>query len=393
MSMDSLTASSETRDADAVEVSIIVPAMEEGENIPLLVPRIAEALKGRGYEIIIVDDGSRDHTQAVCAELSRSHPLTLLVREKPQGGVSGAVLHGMARARGTCLVVMDADLQHPPESLPQLLAPLEDGADFVIGSRYAGGGTVAGGWSLSRRLNSWVATLLARPFTGRVSDPMSGFFALRRASYLGADRLTPLGYKIGLELMCKCHVQDIREIPIHFATRRWGRSKLTAMQQIRYVEHLSRLYDFRFPRLSPIVKFIVVIACGMLAGAAIALRLHDAGWSAAQAVSASYLGAIGITALFHLRYVRTRREFLIRPQQWIDFVVFAIIEWLVCTLGAMWFDSRVGGDRLVEMFLFCYLGATIARYVLRKEFLHDIRGLRQEIRKGEIIGQRTNDDR
>src|SRR2546423_663312 len=138
----------------------------------------------------------------------------------------GADLHGMAVARGQLLVVMDADLQHPPEAIPYLLAPLKaQEADFVLGSRYAAGGTTSADWSLPRRINSWAATLLAKPFTGRTRDPMSGFFALSRGTFRQAKRLNPLGYKIALELMCKCRVKRIAEVPIRFGLRAPGGPK------------------------------------------------------------------------------------------------------------------------------------------------------------------------
>jgi dolichol-phosphate mannosyltransferase len=229
---------------ESARISLIIPTLNEAENLPVLVPRIAQALAGRAYEIFIVDDNSRDATQAVCAELARPYPLTLIVRKQPADGLSGAVLEGMKRATGDVLVVMDADLQHPPEKLPELIAPLEaDQADFVVGSRYVPGGSTAGQWGLARKINSQVATILARPFAGPTTDPMSGFFALKRSTYDAATRLTPLGYKIGLELMCKCRVSRVKEIPIHFALRQRGQSKLTLTQQFKYLEHLSRLYD------------------------------------------------------------------------------------------------------------------------------------------------------
>jgi hypothetical protein len=107
-----------------------------------------------------------------------------------------------------------------------------------------------------------VATLLARPFAGDTSDPMSGFFALKRLTFDRAQRLTPLGYKIGLELMCKCRVEKVREIPVDFGTRHAGVRKLSLKEQFRYLEHLSRLYDLTYPRLSPILKFAMVVGLG-----------------------------------------------------------------------------------------------------------------------------------
>src|SRR4051812_30013489 len=183
------------------EISLVVPTLNEAANLPALCERVGRALAGRSYEIRIVDDNSKDNTVEVSAELAKTYPLILMTRTQPKNGLGGAVLHGMEAATGEYLVCMDADLQHPPERLPALLEPLEKGeADFVIGSRYVAGGTTQGEWSLFRQLNSKVATLLARPFAGRTLDPMSGFFALKRSSYENASSLTPLGYKIGLEL-------------------------------------------------------------------------------------------------------------------------------------------------------------------------------------------------
>src|SRR5438045_1937153 len=119
------------------QISLIIPTINEADNLSTLVERIAEALRGRDWELIIVDDASTDGTPAICASLSKDFPITFLSREYPSNGLSGAVLHGMAEAKGEFLVVLDADLQHPPEQIGALLEPLEtNNADFVVGSRY-----------------------------------------------------------------------------------------------------------------------------------------------------------------------------------------------------------------------------------------------------------------
>jgi dolichol-phosphate mannosyltransferase len=226
------------------QVSIVVPTFREAESLPLLIDRI-ELLRetsGIELELLIVDDDSRDGTDAVIA--SRQKPWLQLFVRTVDRGLSQAVLFGLSRARGEFLVVMDADLSHPPEVIPEMLAALRAGADFVLGSRYVEGGTTAEGWGLFRFLNSKVATYLARPLT-RVSDPMSGFFAMPRAAFERAENPSPLGYKIGLELLVRCRCQKVREIPIHFANRVLGESKLTLQQQLLYVRHLSRLYRFK----------------------------------------------------------------------------------------------------------------------------------------------------
>ncbi len=170
-------------------LSIIIPALNEAENLPLLVPRIAEAVKGRSCEILIIDDNSKDKTPEACAELARQFPVRLVVRPIPKDGLSGAVLEGMKIARGEYLLVMDADLQHPPEKIDELLSLLEKNeSDFSLGSRYIPGGGTHEKWSLFRQLNSRIATILASPFAGQTHDPMSGFFALRRSTYESAQR-------------------------------------------------------------------------------------------------------------------------------------------------------------------------------------------------------------
>jgi dolichol-phosphate mannosyltransferase len=365
---------------EAIDVSVIVPAMNEAENFPELLRRIDAALTGMQYEVLIVDDNSKDRTPEVCAELATKYPLTLLVRIKPTNGLSGAVLHGMAEARGRILCVMDADLQHPPERLPALMEPLKTGdADFVIGSRYMPGGSTEAEWGIFRKLNSKVATALAGPFAGNTTDPMAGFFALRRETYKNAKQLTPLGYKIALELMCKCRVKNAREIPIHFSTRLKGESKLSLKQQFRYLEHLSRLYDFKFPHASPVAKFLIATALGWFACLAMYVILLHGNASRVTALAISYPAAILMTALLHLRYVSAQREFIVRPKPWRDFALISAAEWATCIFAAWWVGRRVDHPGTFETFVLSVGAATLVRYVLRKEFMQDIRGLRKSL--------------
>lgn len=367
-------------------VSVVIPALNEAANLPELMRRIDAALAGRSYEVIVVDDASTDGTPEVCAQLAERYPLTLRVRPEAYAGLSGAVLEGMRLARGEFLVVMDADLQHPPEKLPELLAPVERGeADFVLGSRYVPGGSTAERWGPMRRLNSRVATLLARPFAGRTHDPMSGFFALRRSTLDRAQRLTPLGYKIGLELMCKCQVRDVREVPIHFSTRAHGESKLTLKQQFKYLEHLSRLYDYTFPRASPMLKFVIAVGCAWIVGFALYVLLVAREVAPGVAVPLAYCGAIATTFVFHLRYVRTQREFLLTRRPWLEFAITSLAELAAAAAVAWWAVLRIPKLNMKELFVLAFGAATVVRYVLRKEFLHDVRGLRQDARAAELL--------
>lgn len=225
-------------------VSIIVPTYREAANLQPLVGRVVAAMQsaGRACEILIVDDDSRDGTDVAVQELAERHPVRLITRTG-QRDLSLAVVEGMRQACGQILLVMDADLSHPPEQIPQIIEALEQPpTDFVIGSRYVSGGQTQEGWGAFRRLNSWVATALCRPLVGQVTDPMAGFFALRRDTFEQADPLNPIGYKIGLELMCRCRCRNVREVPISFANRTRGQSKLNLDQQARYLVHIGRLY-------------------------------------------------------------------------------------------------------------------------------------------------------
>ncbi len=366
------------------QVAVIVPAWNEAENLPLLVPRVAAVLQGRSWEMIIVDDGSVDGTVDVCRPLAETYPVRLMVRNPPLHGLSGAVLDGIAATTGATIVVMDADLQHPPERIPALLEALDHGADFALGSRYVPGGSTDGKWTLFRKVNSWVATVLARPFAGPVRDPMSGFFALRRATFNNAQRLTPLGYKIALELMCKCRVQHVQEVPIHFGLRTKGESKLNLKQQFRYLEHLSRLYDFTFPRASPISKFLISVVLGFAVGMCIFLAYNVRGVEPPGSMIAGYIAGLAVTIVFHVRYVRTQRPFLQTRHPWREFMVVALLECIVVSIVAGWLTRHAVGVSQIEIFTISFGCGILTRYVLRKELMHDIRGLRKEVRAEEL---------
>ena len=226
-------------------VSVIVPTYKEVENLPLRIERLEEVRQKHhlSLELLIMDDDSQDGTEELVSSIDKDW-ITLVVRKKERG-LSKAVVEGLKLARGDVLVVMDADLSHPPEKIPEMLAALEKGADFVMGSRYVTGGLTGDSWGFFPWLNSRIATLLARPLTS-VKDPMSGFFALPRTTFESASDLNPIGYKIGLELMVKCNLFCIEEIPIHFENRQFGESKLTLTQQKKYLQHLFRLFVYKY---------------------------------------------------------------------------------------------------------------------------------------------------
>jgi dolichol-phosphate mannosyltransferase len=234
------------------QLSIIVPTFQEVANLPLLVSEITAALAPvlPGWELIIVDDNSRDGSVEVCQRLrAEGVPITIVVRTHTRG-LSSAVVEGFAYARGAVLLVMDADLSHPAEAIPRLYQAIVEGADFATGSRYVPGGSTDDRWSAYRWLNSKVASLLAKPLVA-LSDPTAGFFALPRSLLSRCAQLNPVGYKIALEILIKSRAQRIQEIPIHFRTRQFGKSKLKLKQQLLYLYHLYALYKFRMFQPAP----------------------------------------------------------------------------------------------------------------------------------------------
>ncbi len=225
-------------------VTVIVPTYQETANIAPLATRLFAAVPATACELLVVDDDSPDGTAAEVERLAESVPARCLVR-RGERGLATAVIAGLRAARGELCVVMDADLSHPPEAIPALLAAMEDpSVEMAIGSRFVPGGKVDLHWPLHRRLNSWCGRLLARPLTP-VRDMMSGFFCVRRAA-LDLDRLHPVGYKIALELMVRHRWRRIVELPIVFADRRAGHTKLNLAEQGRYLRHLGRLYLWRW---------------------------------------------------------------------------------------------------------------------------------------------------
>jgi len=240
----------------------VVPTYREVDNIPHLVERLRRVRETAGIELelLLMDDDSRDGSEALVASLALSW--VTLVTRKTDRGLSQAVLDGMQRSAREVIVVMDADLSHPPEKIPELLLALRNGAEVAVGSRFTEGGSTADDWGPLRWLNSRIATLLALPLT-TISDPMSGFFALRRSTLQTARELDPIGYKILLEIIVKCRCKYVFEVPIHFDNRQFGRSKLSFAEQVKYFRHLRRLYMFRFGTWSHLVQFLVVGASGL----------------------------------------------------------------------------------------------------------------------------------
>jgi dolichol-phosphate mannosyltransferase len=248
------------------KVSIIIPTYNERDNLDELFGRISRTLSEAGYdfEIVVVDDNSPDGTWEYAEELGKSkgYPVKIIRRIKEKG-LSSAVIRGFREASGDVFVVMDADLQHPPEKIPELVRAIEGGADIAIASRYVPRGGVEN-WYWYRKLISKGAIMIGRvalPKIRNVRDPMSGFFALRR-EVVENTKLNPIGFKILMEILIKGTYKKVVEVPFRFGLRKAGESKLSGKTMLNYLKHVYRLMKWEV-ELDRLIKFSIVGTSGI----------------------------------------------------------------------------------------------------------------------------------
>jgi len=224
--------------------ALVVPTLNEAANIVTVLDRAREALSQLPlpWEILVVDDDSKDGTQEIVRGYSETHPGIRLVERRGPKGLAGAITYGWERTDANLLGVMDSDLQHPPELLPELVNRVCQGSDIAIASRYLHADSMEG-WSLPRRLISRLSILASKPVQKpelRVRDPMSGFFVLRRECIEGIQ-FQPEGFKLLLEILAKGKIRSVAEIPFKFGTRSGGQSKANGMTAVYYFSLLCRL--------------------------------------------------------------------------------------------------------------------------------------------------------
>lgn len=314
-----------------MKVTIIIPTYREVSNIETVALRTHAAMQAKGlsHEIIFVDDDSQDGSEELCEKLAQQLPLRIIVRKEDRG-LSPAVIRGLGEAAGEFVVVMDADLSHPPEKIPDMLAMLENGeADFVVGSRYIEGGSLGEDWGFFRRMNSLIATWLALPLV-KIGDPMSGFFAFRRSQIPPQQLLSPIGYKIGLELLVKGGFSKPREVPIHFVDRTEGESKMSFAEQIKYLRHLRRLYQYRYPTGAEFVHFGVVGATGFVVDLIIYLALQSLfGMGHLMARALSFWGAASWNWAANRLFTFPHRKKMAKLLQWPAFIFSSLLGFSV----------------------------------------------------------------
>jgi len=262
-----------------IYLSLIIPTFNESANLTKLIHILVELfdreIRDR-YELIVVDDNSPDQTWKYAQELTEQFPQLQVMCRQREKGLATAVIRGWQAATGEILGVIDADLQHPPEILLQLLAEIERGADLSVASRHLEGGGVSD-WHLGRRILSRGAQIIGLAILpeviGRLSDPMSGYFLVRRSA-IANQQLKPSGYKILIEVMARGSVKWLAEVSYIFQERKAGASKVTSKQYWQYLQHLIQL-RFDLWQVKRFLRFGIVGFSGVFVDMILLYLLSD----------------------------------------------------------------------------------------------------------------------
>lgn len=329
-----------------LQLGVVIPTRNEAGNVEQLLERLGAALTGVEWEAIFVDDNSTDGTPELLTKIAQADRRVRLIRRIGRRGLASAVVEGALASTTPIIAVIDADLQHDEKILPDLYRAIADGGnELAIGTRYAANGST-GDWAEDRLKISRFATALASPIMKtRLSDPMSGFFAVRRDVLLeAAPRLSTVGYKILLDLVAS-HPRPLKvaEVGYTFGTRRHGESKLDEMVALEYVE---LLLDKAIGRFVP-VKLVQFGAIGMLGVgvhlALLYLTLNLIGAPFATAQTVAVFGAMTFNYALNNKF--TYRDRQLKGLAWIG-GLFSF--YLVCSLGAV---ANVGiGSLVYEQF-------------------------------------------
>lgn len=251
------TSRSELLPVSAEKIALVIPTLREAESLRVVLGRVCAALEATAapFEVLVVDDDSQDGTEELVSRMSREDDRIRLLVRQGERGLSGAILHGWQHTDAEILAVMDADLQHPPNMLPELIKAMHQGHDMVVGSRYACGGRL-GEWNPVRKFISAAAVWVTLPIQRRslrVCDPMSGFFMVRRRCIKNL-MFQPTGFKLLLEILVRGNLKSVCEVPFSFGNRVAGKSKASLKVAWDYLQLLVRLYTIRFAGSAPVVK-------------------------------------------------------------------------------------------------------------------------------------------
>jgi len=288
-----------------VALTVVLPTYEEAGNIRAVVTEVQRVLESvPNHEILVVDDDSPDRTWAIVDLIETRDPRVRCYRRMDERGLASAIVDGLRLGRGDVLVVMDADLQHEPETILPLLAAVES-ADIAVASRYVEGGSV-GEWGSLRRWVSKIATVIGQRALGvSASDPMSGFFAIRKPVFEAVESgLKPRGFKALLEILYQAENAEVVEVPYEFRTRMSGRSKLGGGVVIDYLRTLVSLRAKRV-RLGQLLRYLAVGASGVLVQLSVLQALLTSGMNGsvpvALAIGAAMISNFGLNNLWTFR--------------------------------------------------------------------------------------------
>ncbi|MCL4334803.1 MAG: glycosyltransferase family 2 protein [Candidatus Thermoplasmatota archaeon] len=293
------------------ELSVEIPTYNEAENLPLIVEKLEELPVD--MEIIVIDDNSPDGTASIAEELALKYKNIKVLKRPGKMGLASAIYDGMVISDGNYIAVMDADLQHPPQTLPLLLQRAKEGNDIVIASRYIENGGVEK-FSFYRRIVSKSATFIAHLMlreTRSVSDPLSGFFIFRK-DIVKRKIENYTGYKILLEILATSSGHKIAEVPYVFRPRLKGKSKLTMKENLDYMKLVFSLSRGRISR------YIAVGLSGIILNEALLFMFRT------FIFSNSYLGYLAFSSILAIE-ITTAANFL-RNIHWQDSNVFGAVR-------------------------------------------------------------------
>ena len=312
------------------ELSVVVPTYSERDNIGEVVRRLAETLEGVEWEVVFVDDDSPDNTAAVAKSIGSRDARVRCIRRVGRRGLSGACIEGILSSSAPIVAVMDADLQHDETILPQMLQAIRSGSDLAVASRYTAGGSATEGLSPIRKWGSEFATRLANNFIGtKVSDPMSGFFMIRREIIeKHAASLAGEGYKVLMDILWTAGKSlKVSEVSYRFRERHAGESKLDTLVTFDY---LGLLFSKMFGGVLP-VRFLM-------------------------------FGGVGVSGIaVHLLTLQYAISILHLPFAWAQFAaVMVAMTWnFVINNRLTYRDARLTGWRWVTGLLMFYLACSI----------------------------------
>ena len=322
------------------QLAVIVPSFNERDNVGLLYTRVATALRDVPFEFIVVDDDSPDGTAEVVKSMARHHPNVRCVHRIGRRGLSSAVIEGISASAAPYFAVVDADLQHDEAVLPQMYARAVAGDDIVVGTRYGEAGSVGSGLSSRREAGSRLATRLSSLLTGtRLTDPMSGFFLMRREVF---DEIAPTlsrdGFKILLDIIVSAtrfrsradRSLRISEVPYEFRARHAGESKMNPLVVIQFLGLLLS----KFSRGLLPTSFLLF---GMVGGSGVLVHLATL-WLTHERMGFNFTNAqltatlVAMTTNFVLNNELTYADKKLRGRRfWFGLLSF----YAICSIGAL----------------------------------------------------------